>query len=46
MLEGGKAITTQFPLKPPCRPCSLLGLLALCVVGRCNYSPEPDQQRT
>nr|KAF6325903.1 tripeptidyl peptidase 1 [Myotis myotis] len=24
----------------------LLGLLALCVVGRCSYSPEPDQQRT
>lgn len=46
MLEGGETITTQLPMKPTCHPCSLLGLLALFGVGKCTYSPEPDQQRT
>ena len=45
MLEGGNTMTVQLLLKPMCCPCSLLGLLALFVAGKCSYSPEPDQQR-
>lgn len=46
MLEGGNTVAVRLPLKPACRLCSFLGLLALFVTGKCSYSPEPDQQRT
>nr|KAF6468369.1 tripeptidyl peptidase 1 [Rousettus aegyptiacus] len=39
-------MTIRLLLKPTCHLCSLLGLLALIVAGKCSYSPEPDQQRT
>ncbi|XP_066222613.1 tripeptidyl-peptidase 1 isoform X1 [Saccopteryx leptura] len=46
MVEGGDTMTTQLPLKLTYHPCSLLGLLTLVIVGKCSYSPEPDQQWT